>query len=101
MLDLENTFDEMASVFGENIGEDVNNAANLAKSVFLNNKETLEELHKLLQDGDITQEEFAEELKDQQAAFEAEMQVSILAGKMVIQRAMDSAMNVLKQSVLP
>ena len=94
---------DMVDAFAQSIfdeGEDGEDAAGYAYEVFNNNAEMLDEIAALYDDGELTEEEFNDELEDQRITLETQLLALNVMKKAMLQRAIDSALNVFRQSVI-
>ena len=96
---MSNLFEDMSQEFAKGMGSEVSNAAEYSKKVFLENAEMLEEIAQMYRDGDLTKEEFEEELADQRKTLETNMLAVMVIGKVALQKAMDGALSVFKKSI--
>ncbi|MBT8123645.1 MAG: hypothetical protein KJO81_02340 [Gammaproteobacteria bacterium] len=94
--------DEMVGAFSQSIideGEDGEDAAGYAFEAFTENAEMLEEIATLYNNFELTEEEFEEELEDQRITLETQLLALVVIQKAMLQRAIDSALNIFRQSV--
>ena len=91
--------DDMVDAFSYSIGEGAGEIAEYAYQVFSENFAMLEEIALLYANYELTEEEFEEELEDQRITLETQLLALVVIQKAVLQRAIDSALNIFRQSV--
>ena len=102
---MNNLIDDMVNAFrqsvddGLGIGDDVTDAAEYSRDVFLDNAAVLEEITELFYDGELTEDEFEDELEDQRQTLENQLLVLVVIEKVALQKAIDSALDIFRQSV--
>ena len=97
---MDTIFSQMSVVIGSSAQEGTAEAAEYAKKVLEENKEILHEIKDLYQADELTLAEFESELNDQKESLEAQMLVGIIIGKVAMQKAMDSALDILKKTTI-
>jgi len=98
-LDIGNVFKEMAAAAGNALQGGAGSLGGEVLSVLDKNRESLAELAAAYSSGDINEEEFDVELQREKAILEAEMLSLEIAPKSAVQKAMNAAMDTLKQAV--
>jgi len=83
----------------EAVGPISNDIGSYTKRIIENEKEAITELAQQRLNGDLTDEEFADELLDEKDTFEAEMQAIGVMTKVMAQKAANAAMDVLSTAV--
>ncbi|SCY77634.1 hypothetical protein [Desulfoluna spongiiphila] len=97
-LDMGNVFKEMAAAADNALQGEVGSLGGEILSVLNMNRESLSELAAAYSCGDITEEEFDVELQREKSILEAEMLSLEIAPKSAVQKAMNVAMDTLKQA---
>lgn len=92
--------DEMVDAFCQDADDDVVDAADYAQEVFIGNAEMLEEIAILYEDGELTKEEFEDELEDQRQTLETQLLALVVINKAALQKAIDNALNIFKKSIV-
>ena len=95
--------DDMVAAFSQSIideGEDAKHAAGYAYEVFADNADMLDEIAALYEEGELNEEEFNDELEDQRITLETQLLALEVIEKAMLQRAIDGALNVFRQSVI-
>jgi hypothetical protein len=98
--------DQMVNAFRQSIddgdlgiGDDVVDAVEYSRDVFLDNAAILEEIAQLYYDGELTEDEFEDELEDQRQALATQLLALVVIEKVALQKAIDGALDILRQSV--
>jgi hypothetical protein len=81
------------------IGDDVADAAEYSRDVFLDNAAMLEEIAELYYEGELTEDEFEDELEDQRQTLETQLLALVVIQKAALQKAIDGALDIFRQSV--
>lgn len=98
-IDIIKIFSDMAKVAGQSLEADGAEIGLGMVNVLNNNKQSLAELAQGRIDGEINDEDFSAELAREKLIVEAEMITLEIAGKAAIQKAVNSAMDVLTKAV--
>jgi len=98
-LDIGNVFNEMAAAACNTLQGEAGSLGGEVLSVLNMNRESLSELAAAYSCGDLTEKELDVELQREKAILEAEMLSLEIAPKSAVQKAMNAAMDTLKQAV--
>lgn len=91
--------DDMLGAMRDELGSGWQDLQGYALEVFNNNKASLSKLVKQYKNGDLTEDEFKSELEDEKDTLASEFAVLAVISKASAQRAINAALNVLKQAV--
>lgn len=98
-MDFEKVITDMLNAMKCEIGEDWSKAKGYIKQILENNKEDIKEITEYFLNGELTEEEYIEELKDNMKTFENELLVLNIMKKKTIQDAVNAGIDVLIKAV--
>ncbi|MCP3923900.1 MAG: hypothetical protein GY714_15080 [Desulfobacterales bacterium] len=98
-FDMGNVLKDMVGSVSDVVSDESGNIAGDTKSIFERQKALMEELALALIDGLIDQEEFDEELQREKKVIEAELLTLQVMTKVMVQEAVNVAMNVFVNAV--
>ena len=98
-MDFEKLMTDMLNAMKGEIGEDWPKAKGYVKQILENNKEDIKEITGYFLNGEFTEDEFREELKDNMKTFENELLVLNIMKKKVIQDAINAGIDALMKAI--
>ena len=98
-MDFEKIISDMLKAMKGEIGEDWSKAKCYVKQILENNKEDIKEITEYYLNGELTEDEYIEELKDNMKTFENELLVLNIMKKKTIQDAVNAGIDVLIKAV--
>ena len=87
------------TVGGELVKEGVA-ISDYVKKVLMENAEVIEQIRQCYKEGELTEAELEEELEDQKKVMKKQLLAQKTAEKVVLQRALDGALNLVKKAII-
>ena len=98
-MDFDNLFEDMIAAMKSKIGESGAKAGTYLKQVMGKNKETIKELTEYYLNGDLTEAEYKEEMKDNMTTLENELLNLKIMKKKTIENVVNAGIDVLMNSI--
>ncbi|NQZ11232.1 MAG: hypothetical protein HRT35_29115 [Algicola sp.] len=100
-FDINSAISEMAGAMQGSVGKGVADIAIAANTALSNQKEALAALAEALQQGDLDEAEFAQELQREMLVVETQMLTVTVIGKAAVQKALQAAIGTLTSLIKP